>query len=310
MPGAIAPQRASRITRLVAILSVCVALTLVILKFWAWRASGSVAMLSSLADSGLDFAASGFTLFAVAYAARPPDEDHRFGHGKAEGLAAMVQAGLVAGAGVLVAAEAVERFANPRTLDNGGIAIGVMAVSIALSVGLIAVQTVAVRRTGSVATEGDRAHYLSDLAANLAVIAGIAASAFFGVTFADPLIGVAVAAWLVWTAIGVARRGLDQLMDRELDDAARERIRALALEGDEILNLHALRTRAAGPRVHIQFHADLAPGLSLAEAHRRMVAVERRIMAAFPGADILIHPDPVGLAEPHGLDQNLELDEA
>ncbi|MEO1472414.1 MAG: cation diffusion facilitator family transporter [Pseudomonadota bacterium] len=302
LPGTIPADLAAKITRRTAILSVGVALTLVGLKLWAWLASGSVAMLSSLADSGLDSAASLFTLAAVSYAAMPPDEDHRHGHGKAEGFAGVVQAMLVGVAATLVALEAIDHIRAPREVTQSGLAIGVMAVSIALTIALLWAQTRAIRQTGSVATEGDRAHYLSDLAANFAVIGGIVATGVFGLPWADPIIGLGVAAWLAWTALGVAQGGINQLLDRELPDGAREKIRRLALRDGHLLDVHALRTRASGPYVHIQFHADLPPGISLDEAHRRMVAAERSILTAFPAADILIHPDPRGRAEAHGGD--------
>lgn len=300
LPGTLEAERAAKITKTVARLSVATALVLIALKTWAWLVSGSVAMLASLADSGLDAAASLFTLLAVSYAAKPPDAEHRHGHGKAEAFAAMMQAMLVGISATLIAVEATDRFRNPQDIEAGGLALAVMGISMALTLALITAQTRAVRRTGSVATAGDRAHYAADLAANLAVIAGISAAAFLGVRWADPLIGLAVAAWLAWSAINVARSGWDQLLDRELPDEARARIRELALSTGGLIDIHQLRTRASGPYIHIQFHADLAPGLSLVEAHRRMVDAEAAILAEFPAADILIHPDPRGAAEPHG----------
>ncbi len=308
-PGALSPPEASRITRRVAILSVATASVLIALKLWAWLASGSVAMLSSLADSGLDAAASLFTLAAVSYAAMPPDEEHRFGHGKAEAFAAMLQAMLVGISATLIAVEAVRKLFAPEPVEASGLALAVMAASIALTVALVAAQTRAIRQTGSVATTGDRAHYLADLAANGVVIAGIVASGLFGLTMVDPLAGLGVAAWLAWSALDVARGGVNQLLDHELSDEARARIRALALQPGGLLDVHMLRTRASGPYIHIQFHADLPPGLSLAEAHRRMVAAEAAILAEFPAADILIHPDPRGEAGRHGAETFRDFDE-
>ncbi len=284
-------------------LSVAVAAILIMMKFWAWRASSSVAMLSSLADSALDLAASIFTLGAVLYAARPPDAAHRFGHGKAEGLVALAQAGLVGFAAAVVAHAAWSRFAAPTPVAAGGPAIAVMLASIALTGGLILAQSRALAAQGSIAIEGDRAHYAADLAANGVVIVGIAGSAFFGVRWIDPVAGVLVAAWLVGAAFKVAGGALDELLDRELDDAARAKIRRLALDGGEFLGIHMLRTRASGPDLHIQFHADLPAHLSLANAHARIVAVEKRLTDAFPNADVLIHPDPKGVAEPHGREE-------
>ena len=283
-------------------LSIGVAGALILLKGWSWISSGSVAMLSSLADSMLDLVASLFTYFAVRYAATPPDRTHRFGHGKAESFAGLFQAGLVAVSGALVAVEAVKRLLDGQPVAHGWEAILIMLVSIAATGALIWRQSRAIAQTGSVATQGDRAHYAADLFANIAVIIGIAASAFLHWAWADAVAGLVVAGWLGHGAWKVAKQSADHLMDRELPDADRARIKALALEGGEVLAVHDLRTRASGAFVHVQFHADLQPDLTLKRAHEIIVAAETRIRAEYQAADIIIHPDPVDSAEPHGHD--------
>ena len=298
--GRLDPRSAARITRPAALLSVSVALVLIGAKAWAWMVSGSVAMLASLADSILDIAASLFTLWAITEAATPPDAHHRYGHGKAEGFAALIQAVLVGASAGLIAQEAAGRFAAPVVVVHGVVAVGVTLVSIVLTLLLVIVQTQSVKKTGSVAIAGDRTHYVSDFAANLAVLVGIVGSSWLNIPLADPVMGLAIAGWLAWSAISVGRSAFDQLMDHELPDEDRNRIRALA-ETDGV-SLHRLRTRAAGPIIHIQFHLNVPADISLAEAHHLMVACEERILAEFPGADILIHPDPQGVAETHGAD--------
>lgn len=281
-------------------LSLAVALTLIALKAWAWLVSGSVAMMASLADSALDLAASLITYFAVRYAAAPPDREHRYGHGKAEAFAGLLQGGLVGISGVLIAIEAVPRIFAPAAISHGVESIAVMLVSIVLTAGLVAYQTRAVRRTGSVATRADRLHYAGDLAANAVVLAGIVAGAYLGVGWADPVAALLVAAWLLYGALKVGREAADHLLDREVADDVRARIRALAEDDPRISRVHELRTRTSGPYLHIQFHAELSPTLSLEAAHQIVVAAENRIRAEFPTADIIIHPDPKGRAEPHG----------
>jgi cation diffusion facilitator family transporter len=288
------------LTSKAALLSVGVATALIALKAWAWLASGSVAMLSSLADSTLDLAASLVTLLAVRYAAAPPDRDHRFGHGKAEAFAGLIQSGMVGFSGLLIAIEAVRRLIDPVAIGYGVESLTVMAVSIVLTVALVAAQSRAIARTGSVATRADRLHYAGDLAANVVVIGGIAAGAFLGWLWADAAAALMVAAWLTWGAFKVARESADHLLDHEVSDAARARIRGLAESDAQVLHVHELRTRTSGPYLHIQFHAELDPGLSLEAAHRIVVAAEERIRAEFPTADIIIHPDPKDRAEPHG----------
>jgi cation diffusion facilitator family transporter len=299
-PSAATSAEYTRLTSRVAALSVAVAALLIALKGWAWLSSSSVAMLASLADSTLDLAASLFTYFAVRYAAAPPDREHRFGHGKAEAFAGLVQAGLVAVSALLIAFEAFGRFLVPEPITHGREGVLVMLASIALTAGLVAAQTQALKRTGSVATRGDRLHYAGDLGANVVVIIGIAVGAYFALPWADAVAALLIAAWLAWGAFKISRESADHLLDRELPDAEREKIRALAEADARIHAVHELRTRASGPYMHIQFHAELEPTLSLEEAHRIVVAAEDRIRAAYPTADIIIHPDPRGKAEPHG----------
>jgi ferrous-iron efflux pump FieF len=297
---AITSAEHARLTSRTAALSVGVAVALIGLKAWAWFASSSVAMLASLADSTLDLAASLFTYFAVRYAAAPPDREHRFGHGKAEAFAGLVQAGLVAVSGVLIGLEAVRRFFVVQPITHGLESLGVLVVSIVLTAGLVGAQTRAVKQTGSVATRADRLHYAGDLGANLVAMIGLGAGAYFGLTWADALAALLIAGWLGWGAWRVARESADHLLDRELPDSEREKIRALAQADAQIGHVHDLRTRTSGPYLHIQFHADLDPALTLEAAHKIVVAAEERIRAAYPTADVIIHPDPSGRAEPHG----------
>lgn len=299
-PGTLRSAEAAAITRRTAAVSVAAAIFLSALKGWAAWQSGSVAMLASLADSALDFAASLFTFLAVRYAAAPPDAEHRFGHGKAEAFAGLMQAVLVAISCAFVGYEGVRHLASPHAVRESALSLGVMAVAMLVTVLVMWAQTRALRQTGSIATKGDRAHYASDLASNAAVIVGIVGAGYLGLWWLDAAAGLLVAAWLAWGAFHIAREAADHLLDRELPTEERERIRALAMEGGQIRGVHALRTRASGAYVHIQFHADLDPALSLVEAHERIVAAEGRIRAVYPAADVLIHPDPGNATTPHG----------
>ena len=193
---------AAVLTRRVTTLSVIVAAVLIAIKFAAWSVSGSVALLASLADSGLDLVASLVTFFAVRYAVAPPDAEHRFGHGKAEAFASLTQAGLVFASGALVGEEAIRHLIEPKPVQAEGWAMAVMAVSIVLTSGLMYAQTQVLRRTGSIAVSGDRAHYAADLASNLIAFVGIGAVALTGLTRIDAAAGLLVALWLVWGAVG------------------------------------------------------------------------------------------------------------
>jgi len=287
-------------TQRVAMLSVATATILIVIKAIAWRASDSVAILASLSDSALDLVASLITLFAVRYAAEPPDAEHRFGHGKAEAFSSLLQGGLVFASGALIGREAIAAMLNPRPVEHGLAGVIVMVVSIALTLALITAQSRVLKASGSIAIAGDRAHYAADLGSNAVALAGVAAASWLGLYWVDAAAGLVVALWLIWCAIGVFRDASDQLLDRELPEADRERIVALATADPRLLGVHQLRTRASGPYIHMQMHADLSADISLAEAHGIIVAAENRLLEAFPSADIIIHPDPRGLAEKHG----------
>jgi len=299
-PGRLSPDEALRHTARAARASMAVAALLVVTKGVVWWLSGSVALLASAADSLLDLTASLTVYFSLRYAAAPADAEHRFGHGKAEAFAGIMQAILVAVSAALLVREGVAHLVDPRPVEAGGWALGVMVLSIGLTLVLLYVQTRAVEKTGSVAVEGDRAHYFSDLAANLAVIVGIGGATLMGWLWLDAVAALAVAVWLGWTALGVARNAADQLMDRELPDEERQRILDIASSDPRIIDIHQLRTRAAGPLLHIQFHMALSPDMSLRDAHSILVDCENRLMQTYPAADILIHADPHGAAQPHG----------
>ena len=301
-PGRLAPKEALSHTGQATAASVAVALVLTITKGVIWWQSGSVALLASAADSLLDLTASLTVYFSVRYAAEPADAEHRYGHGKAEAFAGIFQAILVAVSAALLLREGVAHILNPVAIEASPWAIGVMVLSIVLTLGLVLVQSRAVEKTGSVAVEGDRAHYLSDLAANAVVIVGIAGSVWLGWLWLDAVAALGVAAWLAWTAWGVAKGAGDQLMDRELPDAERDTIRDLAGRDARILGVNQLRTRASGPLLHIQFHIDLDPQMTLEEAHQIEMACERRLLEAYPAADIMIHSDPCGAGAEHGAD--------
>jgi ferrous-iron efflux pump FieF len=294
------PAEAAVLTRRITLLSTATAAVLILVKLIAWMMSGSVALMASLADSGLDLLASLVTVYAVRYAATPPDAGHRFGHGKAEAFASLLQGGLVFASGALIGREAIDHILHPHPVQAEGWAMAAMAVSIVLTFGLIAAQARVLKKTSSVAVSGDRAHYAADLASNVMALIGIALAAALHQPLADAVAGLLVGLWLVWGAVGVFRQASDQLMDRELPEEARARIVALATADPRLTDVHQLRTRASGPYIHMQMHADLDPDLTLDEAHAVVVEAERRILEAFPAADIIIHPDPRGRAEPHG----------
>ena len=287
-------------TRRITTLSVGTAIILIVMKAFALGASGSVSILATLADSSLDLIASLATFFAVRWAAAPADPEHRYGHGKAEALAGLVQAGLIFASAVFIGWEAVQRIFDPRPVTAGGWAVGVVVVSIAVTLWLVWMQTQALRKTASLAVAGDRAHYAADIAANVVVLIGVISGAYLGAPGLDAAAGLVVAVWLFWGAISLLRESADHLLDHAGPEEDRVAITAAVLADTRISGLHQLRTRMAGQVLMVQMHVDLDPQLTLEAAHAIVVEAEQRIQAAFPHADILIHADPRGAAEPHG----------
>lgn len=298
--GALPIEQTAALTRRVTRWSVTMALVLTGLKLAAWIITGSVATLASLADSALDVIAALGTFAAVRYAAAPPDREHRYGHGKGEAFASLLQAGLVFASAALVGQEAIRHLISPQPIREEGWALGVMAISTLLTILLLRAQAQVLRRTSSVAVSGDRIHYLMDLASNLFALLGIGAASLFHSPRLDAAAGLIVTGWLIWGAIQVFRDSSDQLLDHELPDADRAEIVSRMTSDPRVRGVHQLRTRSSGPYVHIQMHADLDPDLSLDQAHHVMVAAENRVLEAFPAADIIIHPDPQDRAEAHG----------
>jgi ferrous-iron efflux pump FieF len=276
-----------------AIASVCVSLFLLTIKTFAYFASHSVAMLASLADSALDLFTSAINLFAIRHALTPADAEHRFGHGKAEPLAGLAQGAFICASALFVGVQAVNRIIAPEPIEHSIAALVVMCVAILLAIGLILYERRVVAKTGSLAVEADQTHYIGDLATNIGVVLALVLTSYLGWTLADPLIAMAVAGLMVFTAFGVARRSFDQLMDRELPEAERANILAIAQRPAAVKNVHDLKTRRAGLSTFIQLHLALDPAMSLADAHAISDAVEQALLKAYPGAEIIIHQDPL-----------------
>lgn len=277
--------------------AVAVAAVLLVLKAGAWAATGSLALLGSLIDSALDLMASGINLIAVRHALEPADAEHRFGHGKAEAIAGLAQAAAITGSAVFLALESLGRLIAPQPVDNSLVGIAVMLVAIVLTAGLVILQRHVVARSGSVAIAADHLHYAGDLLMNLTVIVALAAASWFDMSRVDAAAGLLVAAMIGWGAVQIFRLSYDQLMDRELEEIERARIKDIVLRHPEVRAVHDLRTRRAGAQTFIQFHIELDPQLRLVAAHAISDAVEDAVLALYPQAEVIIHQDPAGLPD-------------
>jgi len=268
-----AEERAKLTTR-AAMASIAMAVTLIALKAYAALETSSMAMLGSLADSGLDLVASLIVLLGVRIAAQPADYDHRFGHGKAEALASLVQVILITLSAAFIGFRAVQRLLSGAETAAAELGIGVSVVAMVLTAALITYQRHVVRRTGSLAIGTDRLHYSSDLLLNGSVIVALALDQFAGLSGADAVFGLLIALWLLWGAWRASSHALDQLMDKEWPDELRERFLAAAREYPELAGLHDFRTRTSGTHQFAQFHVWVPADWTVKEAHDRLDRVD------------------------------------
>lgn len=285
-----------RLLRLATYASVATACLLILAKLGAWLVTGSVSVLASLVDSLMDAGASLVNLLAVHWSLMPPDAEHRFGHGKAEALAALGQATLIAASAVFLGVQAVDRLLYPQPVAEAGVGLLVIGFAILVTLALLAFQRHVIRRTGSAAIRADALHYATDLATNAAtVVALLLASA--GWSGFDPLFGLAIGAYILYSALRIGFDAVQLLMDRELPEEARRQILDLAATVPGVLGVHGLRTRRSGQSLIIQLHLALDDTLPLLAAHQIGLDVEARIRDLHPDSDITIHQDPVSLGE-------------
>ena len=280
--------------------SIAAAMLLLGIKGWAAWSTGSTAMLGSLADTALDLVASLATLLGVWIGAQPADDQHRFGHGKAEAIAALFQIVLISISALGIASRAVEQLLAGHRVEAAAEGIGVSLAAIAVTLLLLAWQRHVIRRTGSLAIATDNVHYQSDLLLNLAVIAALALDRYGGLAGADPLFGLGIAAWLGWGAWNASEQVLDQLMDHEWPEEKKQRFLDVLARYPDITGVHDFRTRTSGNQDFVQFHVWVDAGMTVREAHRVMDEIEARLKAEFPDVEILIHPDPEGLVDEAG----------
>jgi ferrous-iron efflux pump FieF len=296
-PASVSRTEAGQLMRWATYASVATALLLIAAKVFAYLVTDSVSLLSTLLDSLLDAAASLLNLVAVRQSLVPADREHRFGHGKAEPLAALGQSAFIAGSAVFLIVQAAGRLISPHALEHTEVGIAVMAVSLVVTLALVVFQRAVIRRTGSLAIKADSLHYASDLVVNISVVVALVLASAYGWRRADPIFGIGIALYILYTAWQITHHALDMLMDRELPDAERRRIRAIATANPGVLAVHDLRTRAAGRTIFVQLHLEVDGTLTLLQAHEIADAVEAEIQAAFPDAEIIIHEDPAGIAE-------------
>ncbi len=294
-------RREHRLLLMAGLASVLTALILIAAKAIAWLMTGSVSLLASLVDSVMDSIASLINFFAIRYSLVPPDEEHRFGHGKAEALAGLGQAVFIAGSSVFLIHQSVSKLMDPQPISENGTGVAVMVFSIVLTFGLLLIQKYVVRETGSPAIEADSLHYLSDLAVNAGIIVVLVVSQF-GYLWLDGAVGLVIAIFILFSAWHIAYESAQLLLDREIPGEVREVITAIVADHPQALGFHDLRTRQSGRTQFIQLHVDMDQNLTLLQAHDLATRIETRIQEAFPMADVIIHQDPVAVGPKVTLD--------
>ncbi len=296
MSNPISRAESERLLKLATRASVTTAVILIIAKLIAYWQTDSVSILASLVDSLMDAVASIINLLAVAYALAPPDEEHRYGHGKAESLAGMAQATFIAGSGLFLIVEAIQRLLNPQPIEAFNIGMGVMIFSMIATLILLSIQRHVIIRTNSSAIRADALHYKTDLFTNAAIIVALLLSQF-GWLGIDPLFALAIAAYILYSSWEIGSEAVHDLLDRELPAEKRQQIVDIAKKHPDVRGMHDLRTRLSGRTEFIQMHIELDDELPLIEAHEIADQVEDEIIKAIPTADVVIHLDPVSTVD-------------
>lgn len=289
-------QERSDLLHRVALASISVAISLIVLKFIAWLMSGSVSILASLVDSMSDACASLLNLSALLYALKPADEDHPFGHGKAESIGALAQGMFILGSSLFLLFNAIERLMHPIEMQHAGLNIVVILISLLFTAALVIYQRYVLNKTNSETVTADHLHYLSDIASNLAVLAAIMFSAL-GWQRADSLFALGIALWMIYAAWLILRQALNTLMDRSLPQEDLNKMEQALLAQDEIMGVHDLVARQVGDELFVQYHLEFDDDAPLATVHAQAIAAKSRLLQLYPTAQIISHFDPHALAE-------------
>lgn len=290
-PARLTPEKMAWLMRSATIASVSTAVILIVAKMFAWWLGGSVSVLASLADSLMDSLASLLNLMAVRYALQPADNEHRFGHGKAEFLAGLGQALFIGGSAIFLLFQGVDRLLHPQPLQSVGLSVGVMAFSMTATCALLLWQRHVVRLTHSMAIKADALHYASDLFSNAGVILALGL-AWMGFSFFDPIFAIGIGAMIGYSAVKIAMEAIDHLLDKELPEEIQREIETIAMSFDEVQGVHGIRTRQSGHIKVIQMHLEMDGDMPLRDSHALAEQVEDALRDAFPGADVIIHQDP------------------
>ncbi len=265
---------------------------MVIIKSLAWWKSKSMSIGGSLLDSVIDCFTSLMNFFVLRYARSPADKEHRFGHGKAEAIASLAQAPILLLSGLYFSGQSAYRLMVPQALIIDGWCLAIMGISTFITLIIVLAQQYTLRRYDSLILKTDNLHYRADMLLNIGVFISIYISRTWHVVWIDSIAGICLGLYITYTGYDVAKDALNMLMDKELDDNTREIILDQAKQHPNVMDVHDLRTRDASGQYFIQLHLVMDAFISLSDAHKIVVEVEKKIRAILPKADILIHADP------------------
>lgn len=288
-------EKNSKLNSRAIILSVSLSIVLVVMKAYAWNETGSVSVLTSFLDSAMDVMISALNLAAVIYAAKPADDDHSFGHSAIEDIVGLVQATFLGTSGLFVIYQAIERFFNPQPVTESETGIVIIAISITFALVIVIYQAIVSRRTNSLVLRAELMHYASDLLLNAAIIVSLVLAAMPQYEYVDPLLGLAIALYILRGAWQIGRRAFNNLMDRELEDSERDELQKIIREHQGIEGFHDFKTRRSGSRVFVQCHIEIDSSLSFLQAHTITDSLEDKLLKVLPEAEIILHQDPVKL---------------
>ncbi len=291
----LAPEETARLMKIASWASVATASTLIIVKIIGWQLTNSVSVLAALIDSMLDVAASVINLLAIRYALMPADDDHRFGHGKAEALAGLSQSTFIAGSAVFLFLQAVDRIFHGAPIANQSAGMIIMAISMGMTMLLVVLQRYVISKTQSTAIKADSLHYVGDILANAGVLVALWLSQT-GWLWVDPVLAMIIGVYILHSAWEIGSESFSHLMDKELPDEEKDKILELVLADPDVYGVHELRTRRSGPQYIIQLHLEMPDDMRLDDAHVVADRVELSLQNAFPGADVITHQDPVSIA--------------
>jgi len=290
-------QQYARLVKSAALAATVLAATLLLIKIVAWYITGSVSVLAALVDSLVDIAASLTNLLVVRYSLQPADQEHTFGHGKAESLAALAQSMFISGSALFLFLTGFQHLYSPQTMREPGVGIAVTLVALLSTLMLVTYQRWVVRKTRSQAVRADMLHYQSDVMMNGAILIALGLS-WYGFQRADALFALGIGVYILYSALRMGYEAVQSLLDRALPDEERQAIIEVVSSLPGIKGAHDLRTRQSGPTKFIQLHLEMEDNLPLMQAHILAERVEKNLLERFPGADVIIHQDPCSVVPP------------